>query len=106
MRWATDHQGPVYLRLARDVCPDVFGPHYQFTPGKTYFLKQGTDVLLVSTGPQSARCKEAAPLLDAEDISAAVLHVPSIKPGDVEELVSAWCAINLLSQCCGHNIHR
>jgi Transketolase, pyrimidine binding domain len=30
MRWATDHNGPVYLRLARDVCPDVFDPGYQF----------------------------------------------------------------------------
>src|SRR3984957_2014549 len=24
MRWATEYEGPVYLRLARDVCPDVF----------------------------------------------------------------------------------
>jgi transketolase len=105
MRWATDHQGPVYLRLARDVCPDVFGPHYQFTPGKTYFLKQGTDVLLVSTGPQSARCKEAAQLLDAEDISAAVLHVPSIKPIDVEELVRACEPFKLVIAVEEHNLH-
>src|ERR1700746_241869 len=42
MRWATDHEGPVYLRLARDVCPGVFGPDYQFSPGTTYFLSQGT----------------------------------------------------------------
>ena len=28
MRWATAHNGPVYLRLARDVCPDVFDSSY------------------------------------------------------------------------------
>src|SRR6201997_5740838 len=64
MRWATDYQGPVYLRLARDVCPDVFDSNYAFVPGRTYTLKEGKDVLLVSTGPQSARCKAAAQLLD------------------------------------------
>jgi transketolase len=105
IRWATDLEGPVYLRLARDVCPDVFGPHYQFAPGKTYFLKQGTDVLLVSTGPQSARCKEAAQLLEAEDISAAVLHVPSIKPLNVEELVRACELFRLVVTVEEHNIH-
>ena len=105
MRWATDYQGPVYLRLARDVCPDVFDAHYQFAPGKTYFLKQGTDVLLVSTGPQSARCKEAAQLLEPEGISAAVLHVPSIKPVNVDELVRAAEPFKLVMTVEEHSVH-
>jgi transketolase len=89
MRWATDHKGPVYLRLARDVCPDVFDAGYKFALGKTIQLKQGEDVLLVSTGPQSYRCKQAADLLENEGISAGVLHVPSIKPINADELVKA-----------------
>jgi transketolase len=105
MRWATDHEGPVYLRLARDVCPDVFDSHYQFTPGKTYLLKEGGEVLLVSTGPQSARCKEAAQLLESEGISAGVLHVPSIKPLNVEELVRACEPFSLVVTVEEHNIH-
>src|ERR1700729_3549325 len=51
MRWATEFEGPVYLRLARDVCPDVFDAGYEFKLGKTYLLKGGKDVLLISTGP-------------------------------------------------------
>jgi transketolase len=105
MRWATDHQGPVYLRLARDVCPDVFDSHYQFTPGKTYLLKEGGEVLLVSTGPQSARCKEAAQLLESQGISAGVLHVPSIKPLNVEELVRACEPFRLVVTVEEHNVH-
>jgi transketolase len=88
MRWATDYDGPVYLRLARDVCPDIFDSSYQFDLGKTILLKKGDDVLLVSTGPQSYRCKEAADLLAKDGISAAVLHVPSIKPLNTDELVT------------------
>ena len=105
MRWATDHEGPVYLRLARDVCPDVFDSHYQFTPGKTYLLKEGAEVLLVSTGPQSARCKEAAQLLESQGISAGVLHVPSIKPLNVEELVRACERFRLVVTVEEHNVH-
>jgi transketolase len=105
MRWATDHQGPVYLRLARDVCPDVFDSSYQFTPGKTYPLKEGREVLLVSTGPQSARCKEAAQLLEAQGISAGVLHVPSIKPLNVDELVRACEPFRLVVTVEEHNVH-
>ena len=89
MRWATAYNGPVYLRLARDICPDVFDSSYEFVLGRTIQLKEGTDVLLVSTGPQTYRCKEAADLLAKEGISAGVLHVPSIKPINADELVKA-----------------
>ncbi|MFZ0711296.1 MAG: transketolase family protein, partial [Terrimicrobiaceae bacterium] len=63
IRWATEFQGPVYLRLARDPSPDVFDDKYSFVPGKTILLREGSDVLLISTGPQSVRCKQAAELL-------------------------------------------
>ena len=89
MRWATAHNGPVYLRLARDICPDVFDPSYEFVLGRTIQLQEGSDVLLISTGPQTYRCKEAADLLAKEGISAGVLHVPSIKPINAGELVKA-----------------
>lgn len=89
IRWATEFQGPVYLRLARDASPNVFDEQYQFIPGKTISLREGSDVLLISTGPQSVRCLQAAELLQGQGISAGVLHVPSIKPVNKEEIVSA-----------------
>ena len=89
IRWATEYEGPVYVRLARDASPNVFDEQYRFVPGKTISLKEGSDVLLISTGPQSVRCLQAAELLDGHGISAGVLHVPSIKPVNKEEIVSA-----------------
>src|ERR1700751_1809712 len=44
MAWASEYQGPVYLRLACHGYPDVFDSHYDFLPGRTYTLKQGKDV--------------------------------------------------------------
>ena len=34
VRWATETQGPVYLRLARDAGPDVFDDAYRFEPSR------------------------------------------------------------------------
>ena len=105
MRWATEYEGPVYLRLARDVCPDVFDGGYEFKLGKTYLLKGGKDVLLVSTGPQSQRCLEAANLLDQQEVSAGVLHVPSIKPLNREELIKACEPFKTIITVEEHNVH-
>ena len=89
IRWATEFQGPVYARLARDASPNVFDEKYSFVPGKTISLRKGSDVLMISTGPQSVRCLQAAELLQGQGVSAGVLHVPSIKPVNKEEIVSA-----------------
>ena len=89
IRWATEYDGPVFVRLARDAGPDVFDQQYRFVPGRTISLKEGGDVLLISTGPQSARCLQAAELLQGQGISAGVLHVPSIKPVNKEKIVNA-----------------
>jgi transketolase len=91
IRWATDYDGPVYLRLGREAGPALFDRSYRFEAGRTHRLREGTDLLMISTGAQSARCLEAADELAAKAISAAVLHVPSIKPVNVDEIVDA-CA--------------
>ena len=89
IRWATEFEGPVYMRLARDSGPDIFDSSYRFELGKTYQLKEGTDVLMISTGPQSVRCVQAADLLAKGGVSAGVLHVPSIKPVNKEEIIAS-----------------
>jgi len=88
IRWATEYVGPVYLRLTRDPGPAVFGPDYHFVPGSVHQLHEGSDLLMISTGTQSPRCVEAAQELKKEGISAAVLHVPTIKPVQPEDLLS------------------
>src|SRR5260370_2995848 len=40
IRWATEFEGPVFVRLAQYACPNVFDQEYRFLPGKTISLKQ------------------------------------------------------------------
>ena len=77
------HQGPVYMRLLRGNVPLVLDEYgYQFELGKAKMLRDGADVLIVSSGFMTMRALETAKALRADNIDAAVLHVPTIKPLD------------------------
>lgn len=82
-----DYDGPVYLRLSRDAWPDVTPPGYEFRIGRAVLLRPGNDVTLVSSGMMASLCLRAAKDLSAQGVSAAVLHMPTVKPLDVEALV-------------------
>jgi transketolase len=78
-----EHDGPVYLRLLRGQVPLVLDEYgYEFQWGKAALLRDGADVLIVSTGLMTMRALEAAEKLRADSVNAAVLHVPTVKPLD------------------------
>jgi transketolase len=104
IRWATGTDGPVYLRLGRDGGPDLFDADYRFEPGRVLRLRDGRDVLLVSTGQQTARCVEAAALLAAEGVDAGIAHVPSVKPIDTAALAEAAAAVPLVVTAEEHSV--
>ena len=78
-----DHRGPVYMRLLRGQVPLVLNEYdYQFELGKAKLLRDGRDVLIISTGLLTMRALEAAKALEGGSVDVAVLHVPTIKPLD------------------------
>ncbi|MCR4470196.1 transketolase family protein [Burkholderia sp. SCN-KJ] len=82
------HQGPVYARLLRGNVPAVLDEYdYRFELGKAKLLRDGNDVLLISSGIMTMRSLEVAKALEADRIDAAVLHVPTIKPLDTATIV-------------------
>ena len=77
--------GPVYLRLARLATPVFEGDMIKpFTIGKANVLREGKDVALFATGLMVNEALEAARLLEADGMDAAVLNVHTIKPIDAE----------------------
>ncbi|ACL59254.1 transketolase family protein [Methylobacterium nodulans] len=82
------HQGPVYLRLLRGNVPLVLDEYgYRFELGKAKTIRDGRDVLIVSTGLMTMRALEAAEALADDSIDVGVLHVPTIKPLDEETIL-------------------
>lgn len=82
MHAAAEVDGPVYFRVTRYHLPPIFGEDHTFTWGKGVIVQPGADVTLFGTGLMTARCLEAADLLQKEGIAAEVVHMASIKPID------------------------
>ncbi len=81
------HKGPVYARLLRGNVPAVLDEYdYQFEIGKAKMLRDGNDVMIISSGMMTMRALETAKALEVDHVKVAVLHVPTIKPLDVETI--------------------
>ncbi|MGN7212726.1 transketolase family protein [Brachybacterium paraconglomeratum] len=82
-------EGPTYLRLLRGKVPAVLDEYgYTFELGRAKLLRDGADVLIVSSGLMTERALEAATALEADGVGVAVLHSPTLKPFDEEALLA------------------
>ncbi len=81
-KWAVDNDGPVYLRLSRDVYPDLYPAGTQFELGKGAVVRDGTDVTVIACGLLVHKAMEAAEELAKNGISVRVVDMYSIKPID------------------------
>lgn len=95
---------PTYLRLTRDASPVIFPESYAFEIGRAQLLRDGRDLGIISTGVQSVRALESSELLSSRGISAAVLHVPTIKPLDEDAVVAIAERTNLIMTAEDHSI--
>lgn len=87
---------PNYLRLAREAVPVITKEDTPFEIGPAYVLKEGADVTIAATGTMTYQALIAAESLAKDNISAEVLHVPTIKPLDVETIIASVKKTNLL----------
>lgn len=85
------HNGPVYMRLLRGQVPRVLDEvdGYRFELGKAKMVREGDDVLIISSGILTMRALEVAEDLAKDKIGVAVLHCPTIKPLDEAAIVEA-----------------
>jgi transketolase len=82
------HHGPVYMRLLRGQVPIVLDEYgYKFELGKAKLIRDGKDVLIISSGLLTMRALEAVQALADDRVDVGVLHVPTIKPLDAETIL-------------------
>ena len=84
VRAAAATPGTFYIRNLRGKVPAVLPLDYQFSIGKARLIRDGSDVGIVSTGFMTERALAAAAKAVTEGVSCAVLHIPTLKPFDVE----------------------
>jgi transketolase len=89
MRATLDHDGPIYVRIAKGHDPIVTTDTGPFVIGKAVPMRDGDDALIVTTGVCLQVSLAAAGKLAVAGIDACVLHFPTVKPLDVEALHAA-----------------
>ena len=108
-RWATEFAaefvGPVYLRLSRDVYPDLYTEDTKFECGKGATVRDGTDVTVIACGLLVHKAMEAAEILSKKGISVRVVDMYSIKPIDKDLILKCAAETGAIVTAEEHNIY-
>ena len=89
VRATLEHSGPIYIRIAKGYDPVVTTDTGEFRIGRAVPMRDGHDAILLTTGVALQVCLAAADQLTSVGIDAAVLHLPTVKPLDIEAIATA-----------------
>ena len=87
MMQTLDYEGPIYIRLGKGYDPIVSKDNLPFQIGKAIPMRDGSDLLIITTGITLALALEAADSLKSKNINVSVLHMHTIKPLDKDQLI-------------------
>ena len=104
IEWAANYQGPVYVRLGRAGVDDTTPAGYQFVPGKSQTLVEGSDLTIIACGALVDPAVEGAKELAQAGISARVINMASIKPIDKDAIVKAAQETGAILTAEEHNV--
>lgn len=80
--------GPAYIRLGKSPGVDYAQPSFRFAPGKGYTVKEGTDIVLISTGNVLDVAVASADALEQKTgMSVCVISMPNMKPIDKKLII-------------------
>lgn len=81
---ATEIEGPVYIRLAREATETITTKDTEFQFGKAQVLAEGDDAAIFFAGTIGGEVMKAAQLLQEKNIYPTVINMHTIKPIDKE----------------------
>ncbi|MEX0343328.1 MAG: transketolase family protein [Rhizobiaceae bacterium] len=85
---ACDRPGLIYMRGHRGTTPQwLDATKFKFEFGKTYPLRTGSKVGVISCGHASQWAVEASDILSDRGFDHSLLHVPTLKPVNEDEII-------------------
>ncbi len=99
-----DYKGPVYIRMFRKDCPEIFGKDYKFDLFKADTVKEGKDLTIFASGIMVKTSLDAAAKLEEKGISVEVINVHTIKPIDAEAVAASLKKTKCAVVAENHNI--
>lgn len=104
IKYASLHEGPMYIRIARSNVADIFDEHYHFDFKKATALEEGSDITLVTNGETLAEALLAAENLKNDGISIEVINATVVKPLDWQTIVDSAKKTNLVITVENHSV--
>ena len=104
MPHTVNHQGPIYLRLAKGHDPLVSNESDDYQIGKAIQIRQGADVLLITTGITLGLAKTAADILAKQNIESTILHCHTLKPLDTKNIIDTASTIPIIVTIEEHSV--
>lgn len=100
-----DEPGPVYMRIGRSPTPTLYENPGPIEVGKADVVRQGHDVAIVACGSRVLAALQAADRLEVDGISARVINLRSIKPIDLEAILSCCDEVGAIVTVEDHNVY-
>lgn len=105
VRWAAEHDKPVYLRFGKAKLFDLQSEPAPTDPREASVLREGIDVAMLATGEAVIHCLLAAEKLREEGVSARVVSLPCVKPLAESAVLSAAKECRAVITAEEHSIH-
>jgi transketolase len=91
-----EYDGPIYIRLGKGQEPIVSSPDKPFKIGSAILVREGGDVLVITTGIVLKLALDASEVLKKRGIEMAILHLPTVKPIDREAIIRAVSKVKVV----------
>ena len=89
VKYASEINGPVYIRSSRVDVPIIYDSSYKFSPDKAVVLHEGSDITVISNGDIFSEVYKAVLELEKNGISAELINMPVIKPFDSDTIIKS-----------------
>lgn len=104
LRAALEADGPVYIRIGKKGEAAIHNAPPVFRLGRAVEMASGQDLCLISTGTMTRSALEAAERLRRSSVSAAVVHMHTVKPLDTAMLSRVFATYPLIATVEEHGL--
>ena len=106
VRFAIEHEGPVYIRGGRLAVPVVYEEgSITYTAGQSYRIAEGNDVTLMFCGHFHELTAQVKEMLEKLGLTCRIVDMPSVKPVDNKAIEDALRDTGLIVTFEDHNIN-
>ncbi len=106
LRFAVEHDGPVYIRGGRLAVPVVYEEgSITYTAGQSYRIAEGKDVTLMFCGHFHELTSQVKEMLEKLGLTCRIVDMPSVKPVDRKAIEDALKDTGLIVTFEDHNIN-